>query len=233
MRSSPSPSAAARSYSGAVTEPEPRTPRIAVLVPVKAFDKAKSRLASHLDPAQRAELARAMATSVVAAAAPLPAFVVCDDQEVADWAAAVGARVLWRPGRGLNDAVRDGVAALAARNIERVVVAHSDLPLARSLAWTASFPGITLIPDRRAEGTNVVALPTDCGFQFAYGGNSFDRHCAEARRVGLALRVVHHAALGWDVDVPDDLASRTDNADAGAAQAADSGEHAKPLSSGP
>lgn len=188
-----------------MTEPAPRVRRIAVLVPVKAFDKAKTRLATHLDPRQRAELARAMATSVVTAAAPLPAFVVCDDQGVADWAEALGATVLWRPGRGLDQAVSDGVAALAAAGIARAVVAHADLPLARSLAWTASFDGVTIVPDRRGEGTNVLSLPTDCGFRFSYGGHSFNRHTAEVRRLGLALRVVRDAALGWDVDVAEDL----------------------------
>ena len=49
---------------------------VAVLVPVKAFAEAKLRLAPALDPAHRAELARAMATHVVNSAAPLPVAVV-------------------------------------------------------------------------------------------------------------------------------------------------------------
>ena len=56
-----------------------------VLVPVKAFAQAKARLAVSLDPAQRAELARAMAEHVLAAARPLPVAVVCDDEDVAEW----------------------------------------------------------------------------------------------------------------------------------------------------
>jgi len=56
---------------------------LAVLVPVKSFDEAKRRLAPALEPAERARLARAMASSVVASAAPLPTAVVCDDADVA------------------------------------------------------------------------------------------------------------------------------------------------------
>ena len=52
---------------------------VAVLVPVKAFSEAKLRLAPALPPLGRAELARAMATHVLAAAHPLPTAVVCDD----------------------------------------------------------------------------------------------------------------------------------------------------------
>ena len=40
------------------------------------------------------------------------------------------------------------------------------------------------------------------GFQFSYGPGSFRRHGAEARRLGLSLRVVREPTLGWDVDLP-------------------------------
>jgi 2-phospho-L-lactate guanylyltransferase len=178
----------------------------AVVVPVKAFRAAKVRLAPALAPAARAALARELADVVIGAAAPLPVTVVCDDDEVRDWALAAGADVVWCPDRGLNGAVADGVAALRERGVERAVVAHSDLPLATALAWVADFDGVTLIPDRRRDGTNVAAVPTGAGFDFAYGKGSFARHRAEAARCGVAIRVVEDAALGWDVDLPDDLA---------------------------
>jgi 2-phospho-L-lactate guanylyltransferase (CobY/MobA/RfbA family) len=65
---------------------------------------------------------------------------------------------------------------------------------------------VTIVPDRRDDGTNVLALPVGSGFRFAYGPGSSRRHAAEARRVGLPVRVVREPRRGWDVDVPDDLA---------------------------
>src|SRR5918994_6760023 len=118
----------------------------AVVVPVKAFTAAKVRLAGTLEPAERASLARRMAGVVLAASAPLPVVVVCDDGEVRTWAEDAGARVVWCPGRGLNGAVADGVDALRGDGVEIAVVAHSDLPLATRLAWVADFPGVTLVP---------------------------------------------------------------------------------------
>ena len=179
--------------------------RAAVLVPVKDFHQAKLRLASALTPPQRASLARMMAGHVLAAAAPLPVWVVCDSHEVADFAREAGAAVLWLPGRGLNGAVNEGVAALAEQGVERVVVAHGDLPLAGDLTWAARLDLVTLVPDRHDEGTNVACVGTRSGFRFAYGPGSFQRHAAEARRLGLGLRVVREPALGWDVDLPADL----------------------------
>jgi len=176
-----------------------------VLIPVKAFAAAKDRLAPALGAAERAELARDMATHVVQSAGPLPAAVVCDDRVVADWADSVGAAVVWRPGTGLNGAVRSGVDHLRDAGYERVIVAHGDLPQAGSLAPLGDWPGVTLVPDRRNDGTNVIALPSDCLFEFAYGKGSFARHFAEAQRLGRSLRILRDPALGLDIDLPADL----------------------------
>jgi 2-phospho-L-lactate guanylyltransferase len=177
----------------------------AVLVPVKAFADAKVRLASALPPADRAVLARSMAERVVAAAGPLPVAVVCDDRAVATWARGLGALVIWEPGQGLNRAVDDGVRHLSRLGVEQVIVAHADLPLATDLAWIGRFPGVSLVPDRREDGTNVIGLPTGTDFVFSYGPGSFARHAAEARRLRLPWRVVRAPLLAWDVDLPDDL----------------------------
>lgn len=179
--------------------------RCGVLVPVKAFAEAKVRLAPALDPQSRATLAREMAGVVLAAAAPLPVAVVCDDPGVADWARIHGAEVFWRPERGLNGAVADGVERFARRGYDRVIVAHGDLPLAEHLGWVAEFDGITIVPDRRDDGTNVICVPGTAGFEFQYGAGSFRRHLLEAEQLGLAVRVVRERRLGWDIDHPADL----------------------------
>lgn len=178
----------------------------AVLVPVKAFSDAKLRLAPALSPGRRARLARAMATKVVESAAGLPVAVVCDDQEVARWARDLGALVIWEPGQGLNGAVQHGVARLAGDGAEAVVVAAGDLPLATDLRWVFEFDGITIVPDRHGDGTNVICVPAGCGFTFSYGPGSFKRHVDEAIKTGSPLRVIEDTPLAWDVDVPDDLA---------------------------
>ncbi|MFT7599775.1 MAG: 2-phospho-L-lactate guanylyltransferase [Acidimicrobiales bacterium] len=179
--------------------------RAAVLVPIKSFDLAKGRLSEALDTQQRASLARTMATRVLAAGGGLQVWVVCDDAEVASFAVAKRAEVIWRPSRGLNAAVTDGCEFLFAQGIERVVVAHADLPLATDLAWVADDDGITIVPDRRGDGTNVMSLPLGTDFQFHYGLGSAEKHRAEAERRGLTCALRPDDELGWDVDVPEDL----------------------------
>lgn len=177
----------------------------ALLVPVKDFRRAKLRLSRVLDEAARMQLARSLATRVLGAADGLDAFVVCDDPEVRTWAEGEGAEVIWTPGRGLDGAVQLGVDHLSARGITRAVVSHADLPLARAMPALADFAGVTLVPDRFGDGTNVACVPTGIGFRFAYGPGSFRRHADEARRRALPLRVVRDRRLSWDVDRPRDL----------------------------
>ena len=176
-----------------------------MLIPVKAFDQAKRRLHLALSAPQRVELARAMADRVVGAAHPLPVAVVCDDTDVADWARARGALVIWEPGRGLNGAVESGIDHLVANGVTQVTVAHADLPRASDLAMVGDAPGITLVPDRYGNGTNVIVVPGDAGFRFSYGPGSFARHRIEAERLGLPCRILDRPDLAWDIDEPDDV----------------------------
>jgi 2-phospho-L-lactate/phosphoenolpyruvate guanylyltransferase len=179
--------------------------QVGVLVPVKAFADAKQRLGEVLPAADRERLARAMAARVVASAAPLGVWVVTDDDDVAVWAVEQGATPLRQERAGLNAAVTDAVAVLATAGIDRVIVAHGDLPFATDLAALAAGDGVTVVPDRHDDGSNVLVVPTGVGFRFAYGPGSFARHLVEAERLNLPTRVVRDPGLGWDVDRPDDL----------------------------
>lgn len=182
-------------------------PPAVVLIPVKAFGAAKVRLSEALDPPTRAALARSMATHVVAASAPLPVHIVCEDGAVAAWAESVGASVEWTPGLGLNGAVAEAVRRLAERGTSRAVIAHGDLPFASGLPELADAETdeVVLVPDRRSVGTNVLSVPTGVGFEFAYGTDSFVLHRTECERLGLTLSVIRIEQLGWDIDEPGDL----------------------------
>jgi 2-phospho-L-lactate guanylyltransferase len=90
----------------------------------------------------------------------------------------------------------------------RVVVAHADLPFARSLDpvdGDGVDPVAALVPCHRDDGTPVLAVPVAAPFGFAYGPGSFRRHVDEARRAGLTVRIVRDPDLAFDVDVPADL----------------------------
>ncbi len=189
----------------------------AVLIPIRSFDDAKTRLAGVLSTADRTRLARAMAERVVHAAHGLPVHVVSDDASVARWAAGIGVEVLSPGVAGLNESVTAAVRSVAAspEPPERVIIAHADLPVADDLRVVTG-PGIAIAPDDRRDGSNVLSLPTGAPFTFRYGPGSFDAHCDEARERGLPVTVVDDASLALDVDEPADLI-RLQHADTGPA----------------
>lgn len=179
---------------------------VAVLVPVKRFPAAKRRLAAVLDDSDRIRLAAWMAGRVLDAVAELPTFVACDDGEVRDWAERRGATVIWGAGLGLNGAVDDGVRQIGERGFDHVVVAHSDLPRSAPLARLATPGRAVLVPDRRRDGTNVMAFPAAAPLRAQYGAGSFARHLDAAlasAAVPVELRVDRDLAL--DIDTPADL----------------------------
>jgi 2-phospho-L-lactate guanylyltransferase len=179
-----------------------------VVIPVRAFAFGKARLAEHLDDATRTQLARRLADRVAAASGELPTVVVSDAPDVRNWARARGLDVADDPGT-LDGAAAAGCRWLEMRDRARAVIAHADLPFARSLAPLArdgARPIVAVVPCHRDDGTTVLSVPVAVPFRFAYGPGSFRRHAAEARRLGLGFRVVRDAELAYDVDVPDDLA---------------------------
>jgi 2-phospho-L-lactate guanylyltransferase len=178
----------------------------AVLIPVKSLERAKLRLATHLDDQQRRFVARSLASMVLDSARSLPVFVACDDREIADWAIDMGAYVFWTPGLGLSGAVNASIDRLALRGFQLVTVVHADLPLVHEIEIFGEPGTVTLAPDRRNDGTNLACVPTSIGFQFSYGANSFSRHRAEAERLNLPCIVRDDWQLALDIDEPEDLA---------------------------
>ncbi|MCU1359726.1 MAG: hypothetical protein JWN99_1015 [Ilumatobacteraceae bacterium] len=176
-----------------------------MLIPIKAFHQAKQRLEPRLAAADRERLARWTAEQVMGAAGELPTYVVCDDPAVARFATDHGATVLWEEGQGLNGAVTNAVASLATRGHEHVIVVHGDLPRPALLSPLARAGTVTLVPDLRLDGTNVLSFPTRSGLTIGYGAGSFRRHLIAAEQTGAAIWVVHDRFLALDIDSPIDL----------------------------
>jgi 2-phospho-L-lactate guanylyltransferase len=181
--------------------------RLAVLVPVKRFTAAKGRLTGVLSDDDRARLAEWMASGVLDVVAEIPTFVACDDDQVAEWATRMGAEVIWGAGLGLNGAVDDGVERIATSGYDHLLVSHADLALPRSLLDVAHEGAITLVPDRRHDGTNVMSFPATHPIRAAYGGGSFTRHLEQALAFGtVPVEVRSDPHLSLDLDTARDLA---------------------------
>jgi 2-phospho-L-lactate guanylyltransferase len=191
----------------------------APLVPVKALDEAKGRLAPALNPIERRLLVIAMLEDVVAALQGVPELkrpvVISPDREIWRRADAMGCRVVEEEpgGADLNRSLLDAAARLDAAT--GLLVVAADLPLAspealgRVLAAAASAP-VVVVPSRDGAGTNVLAWRDPASFAPGFGPASASRHLA-------APGAVRHQDrdLALDVDTVADLRSVAARVDPG------------------
>lgn len=190
---------------------------VALVVPVRGFDDAKSRLSASLSPVQRRTLAQNCATGVLRRRVPCLKFVVCDDDEVETWARNCDAIPIRVESRGLNASLHEATPLIVEKYpADMLMIVHADLPLPNELDQVIAVlqsardddNGRVLInPDRHRDGTNVLALSSSLigKWQFAYGENSFTHHQHEAHRLNCHVDIFESTYLGFDIDTSEDL----------------------------
>lgn len=186
-----------------------------VVIPVKRFSSAKSRLAGVLSEAERESLAQAMLNDVLRALsnANLVSGIVVVSHEVrARYAAErVGGLFVEERGAGLCDAIAQAGDWLSKHGQRDLLMIPGDVPLLSSIEIDRIIehhhgnPAITLVSDREQNGTNALALTPHDAIPLLFGQNSFERHCAHARAAGIEPTVVATTGLALDIDNPIDL----------------------------
>jgi len=188
------------------------------IIPVKALPAAKQRLATVLPPLARQQLVLTMLRRVLSAVAEAGGIertlVVTPDATVAELALGEGAQVL-REGRarGLNAAVRAGLARAVAGAARRALVLPADVPLITATelasllgsAAAGGSPRLTLVPAADGEGTNAMLLVPPTAIKPSFGPGSYMRHLAQALARRLDVEVLHLPGLATDIDCPRDL----------------------------
>jgi 2-phospho-L-lactate guanylyltransferase len=186
---------------------------VSVVIPVRSFEGAKSRLGAVLDAEERRELVERLLRHAIDVSLHTPGvvevLVVSPDPEVLGVAAADGARPVEQRSRGLNPALQE---ARAAARGDRLLVVPADLPglttasLARVLAAgdEAGRPSVVLVPDRHGRGTNALLLDPADVIDPAFGGDSRAAHAWLASSADAAFVEVRDV-LDLDIDTADDL----------------------------
>lgn len=193
--------------------PSPLPRPASVVIPVRAFEGAKSRLGAVLDAEERHELVERLLLHAIEAALATrgvaEVIVVSPDPDVLAVAEAAGARPVEQASRGLNPAIQE---ARAAATGERLLVVPGDIPgltpeaLARVLEAgdAAGSPSVVLVTDRHGRGTNALLLDPPDVIDPAFGGDSRAGHAWLASSADAAFVEVRDV-LALDIDTPDDL----------------------------
>lgn len=189
-----------------------------VLVPMKDFARAKSRLRGHMSDLDRAQLARGMFERVLDAARGCElihaTYVITDAPEVARQARAHGAEVLRDPAPALPDlgALLDwGLGELRGRGASRALVLMADLPGVRpadvrDLCGLLDRYDAVAARDDRGRSTNALGVHLPYAAATAFGDpDSYAEHLRRTRALGLSLCEHASPGLAHDVDLFSDL----------------------------
>lgn len=187
------------------------------LIPIKGFERGKSRLSRVLAPAERAELARELFEHVVRVLRASPAIdqiaIVSDSAEVRAQAEQLEVLPLTDSvgSEGLAGVVDCALQELEERGASSVMICMSDLPDLRvediaSVARQLDESDVVLVPDLLQKGTNVIAMRAATSLPSCLGHpDSLSRHQRRARDLGLTASVQLSSGIGFDVDSPRDL----------------------------
>lgn len=173
---------------------------VRALVPIKALDQAKSRLANELPPREREWLVLGMLAHVIDT---IKRADLVDEIVLLGPASAPtfpDVRAMLHAGEGLNCDLTQAASHLGDTSLLLVIAA--DLPDlgagdVEALYAAAVAQRIAIAPDHRGEGTNALGFRAPASIPFAFGNSSRARHVAAA---GPAHVIVDRPGLAFDVD---------------------------------
>lgn len=189
------------------------------VLPLRTLAGAKQRLASVLDDQQRSELFRAMVSdvlSVLAAHSAIDRVVVVSGDSAAGQLAEDFGVEFWREPdglEGLSQAVQWAAGRIAEQGGRDLLVVHGDLPLLQlsdiDSLLEAHQPGagsaLTLVADRRQQGSNCLLVSPPDLIDFRYGPDSLHRHIDSAEQNGVRATVLYLEGPAMDIDEVADL----------------------------
>jgi 2-phospho-L-lactate/phosphoenolpyruvate guanylyltransferase len=191
--------------------------QIQVVLPVKPFACAKTRLESVLAVSERFMLARLMFEDVLDALMACRDIFVCtvvvtSDPQAAALARRSGAAVLADTADcGINAAISSAIRNLSVEADDALLVVPSDIPqltraaLAQAAAAVAVERTVVIAGAARDGGTNLLACRPVHAIPPLFGPHSFERHRSTALRAGFSVQVLTLPEFSLDIDRPDDL----------------------------
>jgi len=184
------------------------------LVPVKALNVAKSRLAAHLSWQQREGLVLDMLHHVLQILLASRLFervsVVSPDTRVLEQARFWGAQPLKEEQHGHNSALQAAAMGEQAAGATAILTISADLPLLRisdiqGMIEQSRQHEVVLAPSRDGTGTNAILMRPPLALPYLFGLNSRQRYQQAARQRKLRYAVFSSIGLAVDIDTIDDL----------------------------
>lgn len=188
---------------------------VAAILPAKAFEDAKQRLAPAFQLGNRRALIESMFADAILALKRVPSIdwtlVVTSDPVAVQIAAGHEALVVEDTGSSHSEAAQIGIRRALALGATRALLVPGDCPLLdpaeleQLIARPVPERSALIVPDRHGEGTNALLLSPPDAMPPAFGEGSRRRHTELAIARGATPEVVELPSLALDIDTPADL----------------------------
>ena len=187
---------------------------IFALLPVKAPQNAKQRLANLLPAPDREALARAMFEEVLGVLCAVRGLhrimVATSDDATARHARRSGALVFHEQEQlGHSASATTAARQAMALGAQTVLLLPIDVPLLTPAEieslLAAARPGVIIVPSFDGAGTNALVLTPPDAIESCFGPGSFEHHLRRARARGHAVEVMRPPGLVLDIDTPEDI----------------------------
>jgi len=186
------------------------------IVPVKPFNRAKSRLADYLQPRQREMLAASLLERTVKLLLPLApirgVLVISRDTKALAMAREWGAQTVQESGNPeLNTALLRATQVLRFWQGDTALNVPADIPLLASedieavTAMGRYTNTVVIAPDRREQGTNLLLVHPPGIIPYWFGENSFAEHQRLEAEARANIAIYRSDRVALDLDTPTDL----------------------------
>jgi 2-phospho-L-lactate guanylyltransferase len=186
------------------------------IVPVKPFNRAKSRLAKVLLPQEREVLAERMFRHSIEVLTSVKqimgVLVISRDTKALALARDYGVHTVQEGGAPeLNAALLRASQVVRSQGADGVLILPADVPLVTAedieqiLHLGRYRATVVLAPDNNEDGTNAMLCNPPGYIPFSYGEGSFNRHKGLAEAAGATVKIYRSDNLALDIDIPEDL----------------------------
>jgi 2-phospho-L-lactate/phosphoenolpyruvate guanylyltransferase len=190
--------------------------RTAIIIPIKRFERSKSRLSDFLSQEQRTWLCHLMVNDLIEKMSELEEsnmFLVTNEIiPIPEKSKEKVVMLFEGRSNGVNDAVKIADSYITKNEFDNSIVIPIDIPLLtlkeikEIITFAKDFKEIVgMVPSNRFDGTNILLRKPHSIIDTSFDDNSFFNHCIKALDNGISLKIFYHENLTVDIDTIDDV----------------------------